>query len=112
MSGTSSARPGTPAPHDELTARLEHELERATAHVTAQEAEYDVLLADPEVIQEDRDAAAVLLAHARQQLDAATTALERHRAGTYGRCVTCGGAIGEERLAALVDVTTCVSCAG
>jgi hypothetical protein len=33
------------------------------------QAEYDELLADPDVIQEDRDATALLLEHARTHLE-------------------------------------------
>lgn len=30
--------------------------------------------------------------------------------GSYGRCETCGGPIGEDRLAAVPDATRCISC--
>jgi RNA polymerase-binding transcription factor DksA len=92
--------------------RLRVELQRAEEHVVDVQAEYDGLLADPDVIQEDRDSVALLLEHARRQLESARVATERLDAGTYGRCAHCGGEIGAERLAALVDVVTCVSCAG
>ena len=97
---------------DGLAVRLQDELGRAGEQVAALEAEYDQLLADPEVIQEDRDAVRILLEHARHQLAWAEGAVAQLEAGTYGRCVRCGGEIGAERLAALVDVTTCVRCAG
>jgi DnaK suppressor protein len=38
-------------------------------------------------------------------------ALERLRAGRYGRCVRCGDEIGAERLAARPASTLCFSCA-
>jgi RNA polymerase-binding transcription factor DksA len=97
---------------EEQAARVSHELDRATAHAANVQAEYDELMADPGVIQEDRDAAALLLEHARRRLDSAMSAVAQLDAGAYGRCARCGGDIGQERLAALVDVTTCVSCAG
>jgi DnaK suppressor protein len=92
--------------------RLRGELRRAQDHVDEVQAEYDGLLADPDVIQEDRDSVALLLEHARRQLESARVATGHLDAGTYGRCVTCGGEIAPERLAALVDVVTCVTCAG
>ncbi len=97
---------------DGLAVRLQDELARAGEHVASLEAEYEQLLADPEVIQEDRDAVRIVLEHARHQLASAAEAVAQLEAGTYGRCVRCGGEIGAERLAALVDVTTCVRCAG
>lgn len=51
-----------------------------------------------------RDETAVALA----AIDQALADLD---AGTYGRCTTCGGPIGTERLLALPGVTTCVGCA-
>ena len=75
------------------------------------QTEHDELLADPGVIQEDRDAAARSLEYARRQLESARSAAERLDAGVYGACAKCGADIGEERLTALVDVTTCVRCA-
>jgi RNA polymerase-binding transcription factor DksA len=118
MPAATPARPD-PREHDQrqhdqhsVTERLRAELERAEQHVAEAQAEYDLLLADPDVIQEDRDAAATVLGHARRQLESAREATVHLEAGTYGRCVTCGGDIGAERLAALVDVVTCVACAG
>jgi RNA polymerase-binding transcription factor DksA len=93
-------------------ARLRAQLDRATRHVALVQAEYDEVLRDPGVIQEDRDTVALLLEQARRDLDQARAAVDRLDAGDYGRCVRCGGDIGSERLAAIVDVTTCVRCAG
>ena len=108
MSPSPSARPDSGPDRATL---LHDELARATEQVDALEAEYQQLLANPDVIQEDRDATAVLLQHARRTLDSAQAAVDRLDAGTDGRCSVCGGDIGAERLAALVDVTTCVGCA-
>ena len=117
MSAAIPARPDAGAPHhaaptSDVGTRVREELARAEAHLADRQAEYDLLLADPDTIQEDRDAAALLLEHARHQLEAATAAVAQLDAGEYGRCTRCGGDIGAERLAALVDVTTCVTCAG
>ena len=40
----------------------------------------------------------------------ARRAAEKRDAGTYGRCETCGGPIGDDRLAAVPDATRCISC--
>jgi len=92
-------------------AALHDEVERATQRVQELQSDYEEMLADPAVIQEDRDATALVLEHARRQLESAQAAAARLDAGTAGRCEKCGGEIGEERLAALVGVTTCVKCA-
>jgi RNA polymerase-binding transcription factor DksA len=91
-------------------ARLEAELATATANLRRLEDEYEALLADPAVIQEDRDSTRILLEGARDAFAAAERAVERHRAGTYGRCSRCGEAIPAERLEALPEADTCVSC--
>ena len=38
-------------------------------------------------------------------------ALERIAQGTYGRCESCGGAIGRQRLLALPATRFCITCA-
>ncbi len=90
--------------------RLVAELESATAHVRRLADEYDLLLADPAVIQEDRDSHRILLEGARDAAAAAERAVERHRSGTYGRCSRCGADIPAERLDAVPGADTCVSC--
>ena len=59
----------------------------------------------------ERARVAALLAHARAALAELEEAQSRLTAGTYGRCSTCGGTIGEERLAARPTASTCVRCA-
>ena len=93
-----------------IGARLDAELASATAHLRRIEDEYNALLADPAVIQEDRDSTRILLEGARDTVAAAERAVERHRAGSYGRCSRCGEAIPAERLEALPEAVTCVSC--
>lgn len=97
-------------PADANERRLVAELEDARAHVQRLEEEYNALLADPAVIQEDRDSTRILLEGARHNLATAERALERHRAGTYGRCSRCGAEIPPERLEALPEADTCVAC--
>jgi DnaK suppressor protein len=98
------------APADETERRLVAELDSATANVRRLEDEYNALLADSAVIQEDRDSTRILLEGARDAAAAATRAVERHRSGTYGRCSRCGGEVPAERLEALPEADTCVSC--
>jgi RNA polymerase-binding transcription factor DksA len=95
---------------DDLEARLRAELASAQASVVALEAEYADVLADPGVIQEDRDGTRRVLEESRGTRDAAQRALDRFTSGTYGRCVTCGQPIPAERLEAIPDAETCVSC--
>jgi len=90
--------------------RLVSELEAATAQARRLEDEYNGLLADPAVIQEDRDATRMLLERARAAVTAAERAVERHREGTYGRCSRCGKEIPPERLEAVPGAHTCVAC--
>jgi DnaK suppressor protein len=108
----SSSADATASSADERAARLRLELERAVDNAHRMQSEHDELLADPGVIQEDRDAATRSLEHARRELELARSAVERLDSGIYDKCATCGGDIGEERLAAVAGVTTCVRCAG
>ena len=47
----------------------------------------------------------------RQSLHDIQVALDKIAAGTYGECESCGGDIGEGRLAAIPEATRCVNCA-
>ncbi|GAB3499452.1 TraR/DksA family transcriptional regulator [Flexivirga lutea] len=68
---------------------------------------------DPEghTIAVDRAMVDALRRDAKAQLTRIDAALARVRAGSYGRCEHCGGAIVDERLAALPTTTTCITCA-
>ena len=94
----------------EVGARLDAELATAAANLRRLEDEYEALLADPAVIQEDRDATRILLEGARDAFAAAERAVARHREGTYGQCSRCGDEIPAERLEALPEADTCISC--
>jgi len=107
--------PTTPStPNDATTVaaadRLSKELDAAVARVDALEAEYRALLADPGVIQEDRDAQRVLLTSARESLATTRAASELVGTGDYGRCERCGEPIAAERLEAVPDALRCVGC--
>ena len=105
-----SATPTEPAAEagDE---NLRHQADTAQAQLARLEAEYAQLLSDPDSIQEDRDGTRTLLEAARLTLERAESALRRRAEGSYGKCVRCGAAIAPERLEAIPEATTCVSCA-
>ncbi|WP_127126687.1 TraR/DksA C4-type zinc finger protein [Georgenia sp. SYP-B2076] len=68
---------------------------------------------DPEgaTIGFERAQVVALAARARRTVDEADAALDRLRAGTYGRCEVCGRPITEARLQARPAATTCLTCA-
>jgi DnaK suppressor protein len=96
----------------EIARRLHDDVESTRAQVAKVEAEYEELLADPGVNQEDRDGTRALLEAARATAAAAERALERFERGSYGTCAKCGKPISPERLEAIPDAITCVSCQG
>lgn len=110
MPDQSPVEPSHLAQPARLARELQTELDRANAQLQLLEPEYAQLLADPDVIQEDRDTARVVLEHARQNVQHAQRAIERAEAGAYGLCSVCNEPIGDERLAALPDVEMCVRC--
>lgn len=89
---------------------LFEELSRAQARCEDLQRQHEELLADPGVIQEDRDASAQLLASARSALSVAQAAVAKLEEGTYGRCEVCGDPIPADRLEAVPEATRCVSC--
>lgn len=89
---------------------LEQKVEVAQHTADALQRQYDELLTDPDVIQEDRDAVGALLASARGALERAQEGLRRVADGTYGRCSSCGKPISPERLAAVPDAERCIDC--
>ena len=94
-----------------LIAELRADLETASDQLARVTTDYEEMLSDQDTIQEDRDATAQAVAEARAMVDRAETAIARAEEGQYGRCEQCGSTIPKERLAALPDATTCVSCA-
>ena len=68
---------------------------------------------DPEgaTIAFERAQASALRAAAERRLAALDDALGRLDEGSYGVCTRCGGPIGAERLAALPETVTCITCA-
>lgn len=106
-----SGQPGVPddVPADVLD-RLRADLAHAVEQRDLLEREYEECLGNPDVIQEDRDSVRTLLEGARGTVEGAERALSRAKSGQYGVCQSCGNPIGEARLEALPDTTTCVRC--
>jgi DnaK suppressor protein len=102
--------------------RDEHDRARARVAALRDELEGVVEASSGMNLDDEHDAEGATVAFERQRiaalLDHATVvvaqldaALERLEDGRYDSCASCGGPIGEERLAALVTATTCVTCA-
>lgn len=100
----------TNRPSSATAEQLNDELAGQQERLSALEAEYAQLLADPDVVQEDRDSTRILLEATRATVESAEEALARVEGGTYGRCVSCGKAIPAERLEAIPDADMCVEC--
>lgn len=69
---------------------------------------------DPEgtTIAAERSLVSSLARSSERHLAEVDAALERLAAGTYGRCVRCGGPIAEDRLDARPSTPVCIGCAG
>jgi len=101
------SRPTPAANVDALRAELIH----ARNNLEQLEDEYRELLANHDVMQEDRDSTRQLLEEARQHVADADRAVARAESGTYGICEQCGEPIAAERLEALPGTSRCVNCA-
>ena len=112
MSTTPPTHTDVSAGSSEIERRLQDDVDSARKQVAKFEAEYEEVLADPGVIQEDRDGTRTLLEAARASAAAAERALARFESGSYGICAKCGKPIAPERLEAIPDTVTCVSCQG
>ena len=104
--------------------RLRRERDDADAQVRALTRTFEDIVAaaedvstddehDPEghTIAWERQQVAALLLAARDRVADLDAALRRIEEGTYGRCISCGGDIAPERLAALPAAVRCVTCA-
>lgn len=69
---------------------------------------------DPEgtTIAAERSLVSSLARSSERHLAEVDAALERLAAGTYGRCVRCGGPIAADRLDARPSTPVCIGCAG
>ncbi len=50
--------------------------------------------------------------HARRELAEVEEALRRIEEGTYGRCVSCSGPLGLQRIRAIPEARYCLGCSG
>lgn len=73
--------------------------------------ELELVLSDPDTIQEDRDNARAVLDSIRADVFQIRRALARVESGDYGRCATCGCSIPDERLQMIPFVAHCTRCA-
>ena len=87
--------------HKENPGSIEEETEDKTQ---------DNHLAETATATLDREIDYTLEENSEHVLSAIEDALKRIEEGTFGVCVNCGKAIGEERLAALPWATTCIDC--
>lgn len=107
-----------------MTRLLAAERAAAVDRLTALEGEHGAIIEssgsagtddehDPEgaTIAFERQHLAALIGHARGHLAQIDAALARLAAGSYGRCASCGRAIGAARLAARPATTECIDCA-
>lgn len=62
--------------------------------------------------RENDDVLQSLLLETRHELKLVNSALQRIASGNYGKCDKCGDEIAVQRLSALPEANTCISCAG
>ena len=58
----------------------------------------------------EREQEMSIVNNTREMLQASVDALRRVKAGTFGTCQSCGGAVGKARLQAFPRATLCVTC--
>lgn len=75
-----------------------------------EDAGQDEAAGDAGRISEDREMTFAVRGLLVERANRLAEALERLRAGEYGRCETCGEPIAPARLRAIPEVTTCVTC--
>lgn len=99
--------------HEERRRQLEAERDQLGAELADLEggSEHDAGLADRSSVATERGGAELLVNDLRGLLDEVEAALGRLEQGRYGRCETCGGPVGEERLEALPTTRYCRGCA-
>ena len=100
---------------DQTRVRLEERLHELEARLTSIEAELDQPVTkdweDAAVEREGDETLESLGQSSLHEIEGVRAALARIASGDYGVCVRCGGAIGDERLAALPATPFCRSCA-
>ncbi|QZN84455.1 TraR/DksA family transcriptional regulator [Cellulomonas sp. C5510] len=105
----------------EIATELVGEVDRLTAELAAADEELSNLLrnsgdgagddqADSGSSALEREHELTLVNNTRDMLEQTTRALARIDAGTFGRCDSCGEAIGKARVQAFPRATLCVAC--
>ena len=87
-----------------------HEENPGSMEDETEESPIDNHLAETASVTLDREIDYTLEENSEHVLSAIDTALARIEDGTFGKCVTCGQPIGEERLAAIPWATQCIDC--
>ncbi len=94
-----------------LRAKLAELLERAEAIEDDLRHELDADSSEQAVDLADDEALAGIDDVLRQEIHEIRQSLLRIEDGSYGICVSCGGAISPDRLEALPTATRCIACA-
>ncbi|MBD3778349.1 MULTISPECIES: TraR/DksA family transcriptional regulator [unclassified Cellulomonas] len=113
--------PWTEQEVQEIATELVAEIDRLTAELAAADEELSNLLrnsgdgagddqADSGSSALEREHELTLVNNTRDMLEQTTRALARIDAGTFGRCDSCGEAIGKARVQAFPRATLCVAC--
>ena len=82
-----------------------------TLEATQLKEEQDSTRRDGAQTLEEADVRATLRERERRELVEVEAALARLDDGSYGRCESCSGAIGRQRLIAVPEARLCLSCA-
>ncbi|HEY0189231.1 MAG TPA: TraR/DksA family transcriptional regulator [Cellulomonas sp.] len=113
--------PWTPEEVRGIADELASEIDRLTSELSIADQELTELLrnsgdgagddqADSGSSALEREHELTLVNNTRDMLDQTTRALARIESGTFGRCDSCGEAIGKARVQAFPRATLCVSC--
>lgn len=100
--------------HPVLRAQLEEERDRLREQLRdlhASDSEFDENFADSSQVTAERGEIDALSGSLTETLRDIEDALGRFDAGTYGRCESCEGAIGADRLEAMPAARLCMTCA-
>lgn len=96
---------------EEAARVLGEQVEHFEKQLLELESDMAGMLSDHDTIQEDLDQARTLIEAVRGDLQRAQRALARIDAGTFGKCVDCGGPIAPARLEAIPEAERCTNCA-
>ena len=102
------------AAHLTLRAQLEEERDRLRGQLRelhSSDGEFDENFADTSQVTAERGEIDALSGSLTETLQDIEDALTRFDAGTYGRCESCEGAIGADRLEAMPAARLCIACA-